>query len=98
MVTNISKVSKEKNTKHIHTKSKKEKEIKPCSVITTGGMNMRICARGEGGEEQPFQVISVMSLKFRLIPIFRLDVECCQPCMYGLVISVTLVISTLNKT
>lgn len=57
-------------------------------------MNKRICARGEGGEEQPFQVVNVMSLKCRLIPVFRLDVECCQPCMYGLV---TLVISTLTK-
>lgn len=44
---------------------------------------MRICARGEGGEEQPFQVVNVTSLKLRLIPILRLDVECRLPWMYG---------------
>lgn len=60
MVTNISKVSKEKNpTKHTHEKQKRKRKTKPFSVITTGGMNMRICARGEGGEEQPFQVVKM---------------------------------------
>lgn len=57
--------------------------------MTAGGVNMRTCARGGGGEEQPFRVVDVMSSELRLTPIFRRDVECCQPRMYGLVISVT---------
>lgn len=32
-----------------------------------------------------------------MVLVFSLDIECCQPCMYGLVISVTLVISALTK-
>lgn len=47
----------------------KKKAKKFYLSMTTGGVNMGICtARGGGGEEQPLQVVKVITLKLRLTP------------------------------
>lgn len=63
--------------------------------MATGGVNMRICARGGGGA-----VVSGSECHFPEIEVdsrLETDVECCQPGTCGLVISVTLVTSILVK-